>query len=65
MKADLYYSTELQGKWTEQIFQIRGKDIHDLEDKAKIFQKETGLSVEENEIYFIVPPFYIENRGKV
>ena len=64
MIADLYYSTELHGKWTEQMVQIRGDNIHDIEIKAKAFQKNTGLSVVENEIYFMVPPFYNSNWRK-
>ena len=65
MKADLYYTTELNGKDTEQVFQIRGADVQGIMDKAKVFQTKTGLSVEENKMYFIIPPFYPENRCKI
>ena len=65
MKADLYYTTELNGKDTEQVFQIKGADMTEIEHKMKVMQHKSGLKVKENKMYFIIPPYYPENRCNI
>ena len=62
MKADLYYTTELNGKDTEQVFQIKGADMTEIEHKMKVMQHKSGLKVKENRMYFIVQPYDLSSR---
>ena len=61
MKADLYYTTELNGKDTEQVFEIHGADMTEIENKMKVMQHKSGLKVKENRMYFIIPPYFSED----